>query len=391
MSQVRVGTGFKDDGAAAVPSSRARVPALDGVRGLAILIVVIHNASWVLAPSAWFPLKLIGALTATGWVGVQLFFVLSGFLITSILLATRESAHYLRNFYVRRVLRIFPLYYGFLILVFVIGPWFASPEWTAVARKNQWWLWTFTSNWGGPLGHGVPYLPHFWSLAVEEQFYLMWPFLVLLLSRRQLVALCVATILVTPVIRLGLRFEGLPALAAYEFTTSRWDALAGGALLSLLSATDSGRARLAKHLAPLGLVSLVALVTVVLATRGFREGEFLVQVIGQSLTVVLCAWLVYSACAPSSALGNATQECLSAPWLRFLGKYSYAIYVFHVPLHQIASVYIGDAVNGADSPWRMLRWALYVASIGGASILAALASWRLLEKPFLDLKDRFSA
>lgn len=372
--------------------SQVRVPALDGVRGLAILIVVIHNASWVLGLSAWLPLKLIADLTATGWVGVQLFFVLSGFLITSILLATRESAHYLRNFYVRRVLRIFPLYYGFLILVFlVIGPLFASPEWKAAARENQWWLWTFTSNWAGPLGHGVPYLPHFWSLAVEEQFYLVWPFLVLLLTRRQLVAVCVAAILVTPVIRWGLRFEGLPAVAAYEFTAARWDALAGGALLSLMSMTDFGRAQLGKHLAPLGLVSLVALVAIVLATKGFREGEILVQVIGQSLAVILCAWLVYVACAPSSALGNATNKWLSAPWLRFLGKYSYAIYVFHVPIHQIASVYIGDAVNGADTPWRLLRWALYVAGIGGVSILAAMASWRLLERPFLDLKDRFSA
>ena len=90
----------------AAVSRRAQIPALDGVRGLAILLVVIHNASWVLADSARLPMKLVISATAAGWIGVQLFFVLSGFLITSILLETRQSEHYLRNFYVRRVLRI---------------------------------------------------------------------------------------------------------------------------------------------------------------------------------------------------------------------------------------------------------------------------------------------
>jgi peptidoglycan/LPS O-acetylase OafA/YrhL len=367
-----------------------RVPALDGVRGLAILIVLIHNVSWVLQSSSWLPLKLVAAVTATGWIGVQLFFVLSGFLITSILLATRTSRHYLRNFYVRRALRIFPLYYGVLVPVLLIGPWFGTAAWSAAVHENQWWLWTFTSNWGGPLGRGVPGLPHFWSLAVEEQFYLVWPFLVLATSRRGLIMVCIATLLATPFIRIGLLAAGLPVDTAYEFTIARWDALAGGALVALLVTTESGSTWLAKWLPRAGTGSSVAIALFAAVTHGFHQDEFWAQVVGQSLTVVAFAWLVYAAFAPRTGIERALCDGLTSRWLRFLGKYSYAIYVFHAPFHQIASTYVGSFVTGADTPWRLLRWALYVASIGAASIAAALCSWHVLEKRFLGLKDRFT-
>jgi peptidoglycan/LPS O-acetylase OafA/YrhL len=368
---------------------RARIPALDGVRGLAILIVLIHNASWVLAPSALLPMKLVMATTAIGWVGVQLFFVLSGFLITSILLETRESPHYLSNFYIRRVLRIFPLYYVFLFAALVIAPLVADPGWAAVARQNQWWLWTFTFNWGAPLGHSVLGLPHLWSLAVEEQFYLFWPFIVLLLSRRQLIALCFGALMLTPLIRLGLRLDG-PSGAAYQFTVARWDALAGGALVAILLTTDSGRAWLAKALEPAALGSLVLIAIILLATHNFNENGLWTQVVGQSLTIFLFSWLVYIGVAPRTRFERATQRATSKQWLRFLGKYSYAIYLFHYPFHTIASNYLADAVNGQDDLWRLARWGLYVAGIATASILAALCSWRLLERPFLNLKDRLT-
>ena len=373
----------------AAVSRRAQIPALDGVRGLAILLVVIHNASWVLADSARLPMKLVISATAAGWIGVQLFFVLSGFLITSILLETRRSEHYLRNFYVRRVLRIFPLYYAFLFVALVIAPRFADPDWAVVAHKNQWWLWTFTFNWGAPLGHGINGLSHFWSLAVEEQFYFFWPFLVLLLSRRQLIAVCIGAMLVTPLVRLGLRLDDLPG-GAYEFTVARWDALAGGALLAILMTTDDGRTWLAQRVRQVGLASSVLLVTCVLVTHGFREGAFWVQVVGQSMTVLVFSLLVHASVAPASPFEVTARDALSTAWLRFLGKYSYAIYIFHYPIQAIGSHYLADVVNGADDSWRLLRWALYVVGVAALSILAALGSWHLLERRFLALKDRYT-
>ena len=157
-----------------LPSAR-HVPAADGVRGLAILVVLIHNAAWINAGTGSFLLKLTLAITSTGWVGVQLFFVLSGYLITGILVDALGSPRYFRHFYIRRTLRIFPLYYAALLVALFVVPQVAQvPAWAAAARQNQWWYWSYLSNWGAPFGHGIAGLPHFWSLAVEEQFYLCW-------------------------------------------------------------------------------------------------------------------------------------------------------------------------------------------------------------------------
>ena len=140
----------------------------------------------------------------------------------------------------------------------------------------------------------------------------------------------------------------------------------------------------------LELSQWAVLLTCVLVTRGFREGEFLVQVVGQSFTVLLFSLLVHVGVAPASPAERTTRDALSTAWLRFLGKYSYAIYVFHYPIQAIGSYYLADAVNGADDSWRLLRWALYVVGVAALSILAALGSWHLLERRFLALKDRFT-
>jgi peptidoglycan/LPS O-acetylase OafA/YrhL len=372
------------------PDRGGRLAPLDGVRGLAILIVVIHNVAFVLRPSTLYPLKLVSAVTATGWIGVQLFFVLSGFLITGILLQTRTGQGYFRNFYIRRTLRIFPLYYAFLIGALVLFPLVADPGWTAIARKNQWWYWTYTSNWSSPFGHVIPGLSHFWSLAVEEQFYLLWPLIVWLLSPRALKALCVVVIAVTPLIRWALATYGLPAQASYEFTIARWDALAFGALLAILMRDDGSRAWLARHMARITGLVVVALLAFLVVEHGFHEDDVQVQVIGQAIAGALFFSLVYFSVVPAAGETSRVQRVLSAPSLRFLGKYSYAIYVFHFPIHRLASRWLAEPVNGADTYWRLLRLLVYGAGVGAASVLLAMLSWRILEKPFLDLKDRLA-
>lgn len=360
------------------------------MRGLAILVVVIHNASWVLDPADGFLLELLGTVTASGWVGVQLFFVLSGFLITGILLGTRRSEHYFRYFYVRRVLRIFPLYYATLALAFLVAPILADPDWSEVALQKQVWYWTYLSNWSDPFGHDIHGLPHFWSLAVEEQFYLLWPFIVYALAPRRLAALCVALITTGPLIRLSLHLAGLPDLAGYEFTIARWDALAGGALLAVLMLDGSGRAWLRTWMKHVGGWGLVALAGLVVYSRGLTDQSLSVQVLGQSIFVALGTWMVFVGTSPSSQGELVVRDAMTARWLRLLGKYSYAIYVFHYPIHTIASHYVHDAVNGSPNPWRVLRWSLYVTGVGTLSVLAAIASWHLLERPFLDLKERWA-
>ena len=377
------------DGSEVRSGISGHVAALDGIRGVAIAIVLIHNASSVLGDSTLFLPKLAGIIVRSGWLGVQLFFALSGFLITSILMDARGSRGFFRIFYVRRMLRIFPLYYIFLAAAFFVVPaLFFLPSWTAVARANQWWFWTYTSNWRS--GADVRGLAHFWSLAVEEQFYLLWPLLIFVFSSRALIGLCVTALLTSPLIRFGLRASGWPASAAYQFTIARWDALAAGAVVAILLLSGQGRSWLRKNMKRIGSVAVLSLAVVVVLSRGFAEDGLGVQVLGQSLISVISAAFIYICVTPLSSLDTAVRRLVEARWLRFLGKYSYAIYVLHFPMQRILSPLLSDTVNGADTNWRLLRLAVYVGGLSALSIFAAMISWRVLEKPFLDLKDRFA-
>ena len=373
------------------PLSARRFPAADGIRGVAILMVVLHNAEFVERSSPGFLLKLTGAITATGWVGVQLFFVLSGYLITGILVDALGSAEYFRRFYIRRFLRIFPLYYTVLFLAIIVFPHFANvPEWTAVARRNQWWYWGYLSNWGDIVGHSVPAFTHFWSLAVEEQFYLAWPLLMFVLSRRGATALCVIMLMVTPLIRLSLHLLGLPQQAAYEFTVARWDALAAGALVALLMRDAPLQHTLARWIGRITGASLGALAAIVAYERGFHANDLIVQVAGQSLIALLSASLVYYCVADTTGTAVRVQRVMSVEWLRFFGKYSYAIYVFHFPIQHVLGSHLGDKLNAGDQSTRFIVLVMYLACIVGMSTVTAIVSWNLLEKPFLDLKDRLA-
>ena len=164
--------------------SNPHIPALDGIRGLAILLVLLcHFPLYGDMQPTIFIDKLFYAMTRAGWCGVDLFFVLSGFLITGILYDAKGSRFFFRNFYMRRCLRIFPLYYGVLAVFFVIVP-FVLPLGRnyELFLKDQAWYWSYLTNIkiaieGWPKFYA---LAHFWSLAVEEQFYFVWPFVVFL-------------------------------------------------------------------------------------------------------------------------------------------------------------------------------------------------------------------
>jgi peptidoglycan/LPS O-acetylase OafA/YrhL len=187
------------------PSDRPHSPTLDGVRGLAILLVLLFHGAYpyhLIAPDHPF------ALFDFGWMGVDVFFVLSGFLITGILLEAKRRPRYFVHFYGRRTLRIFPLYYLVLGVVFIVMPLLVSDLELGAPESNQVYLWTYTSNlytayMGQWMFHsGTVDLNHTWSLAIEEQFYLLWPLLVRWTSRRSLIWICGAIFLATPLVRL---------------------------------------------------------------------------------------------------------------------------------------------------------------------------------------------
>src|SRR6185295_3788466 len=173
----------------------AHMDALDGLRGLAIVLVLLVHFVGDDTPHGTLE-RWATRLANYGTWGVDLFFVLSGFLITGILYDSKTKAHYFRNFYVRRTLRIFPLYYGVLFALFVLLPVvpLAYPSGLSESLGHQAWLWSYASNLYVSLKGtwaALPYVSHFWSLAVEEHFYLVWPIVVLAFAKRTLLAICV--------------------------------------------------------------------------------------------------------------------------------------------------------------------------------------------------------
>jgi peptidoglycan/LPS O-acetylase OafA/YrhL len=183
----------------------SHIPALDGLRAVAIAMVVAFHYG----------------LLDCGWLGVQLFFVLSGFLITRILQAAREQplGHYLGRFWRRRALRIFPLYFGYLLLLSAV---FVATGAPVAFADSALYLFTYTFNLTRPwLQQGSPAFTHFWSLCVEEQFYLLWPLAVFFLAPRRLPQLAIAMIAVAPVARLVLATSGCARSACRSMSATR--------------------------------------------------------------------------------------------------------------------------------------------------------------------------
>ena len=368
------------------------MPALDGLRGLAVLVVVWHNVPGVGGGVGHtLPAKVYFATAAAGWVGVTLFFALSGFLITGILLDTRDRPHAWRTFTVRRALRIFPLYYVALATAFlVLAPMGALPAWLLSDESHQVWYWTYLVNWSEPFGLGGPGFGHFWSLAVEEQFYLLWPLVALSLGSRRLAA--VSAILVA--VALGARvaiLEGpwtadVASSAIYRFTICRWDALALGAIVAICARDAQWAPRLIRIAWPGTLVLLACALALGAWQHGFGSQDWVMETIGQLVFAAISAGLVALAAWPGMGAPVSYQQVLVHPALRAVGKYSYAIYVIHFPLtHAI----VGSLPKEVIAAGGMASVGMFCASfvvVFAVSYAAALVSWRLIEQPVLSLR-----
>jgi peptidoglycan/LPS O-acetylase OafA/YrhL len=231
-----------------------------------------------------------------------------------------------------------------------------------------------------------PWAGHFWSLAVEEQFYLVWPLAVWALPRRVLAGLAAALVAGAFALRLGIHRTTFNATAAYVLTPARADALAAGALVALGVRAPGGLARL-RRAAPWVLAAAAAAVAAVWVWRGsFFGGDPAVQVWGFGPLAAGGAALLVLALPGGGPAGLG--RALSAPWLRALGRYSYGLYVLHYPIFLgLERAGLGPAVLAAALGSELLGIAAFAALAGGATLAAALASWRLLERPFLSLKD----
>jgi peptidoglycan/LPS O-acetylase OafA/YrhL len=290
----------------------------------------------------------------------------------------------------RRVVRIFPLYYGFLVAFFLILPYFFTlGDSFQSLSQSQSWYWTYLINL--PIAYeGWPSLVvigHFWSLAVEEQFYLFWPLVVFLSGRRQLMAICIACFVGSFVVRLGFALAGNP-LASYVLTPARMDTLAMGAFLALVVRKPDGLSILSRWMWPVGIVAALALALIMGWRRGFVEVDMVVQTIGYSLLAIFFGALIsVSLVVPgASALGRV----FAHPGLVALGRYSYALYVFHHPVVVFMRkgmigfggmpVFLGSQLPGV---------VVFTAGAACISFILALMSWHCYEKHFLKLKVLF--
>lgn len=390
-SQFEVSTEQSGKVASDAHNPPGHLPALDGLRALAVFVVVQHNLS-LLHGDQGFLAHQLDNLLHRGWMGVQLFFVLSGFLITRILLDTQQSPRYYASFYSRRALRIFPLYYAVLIGLFLVLP--ALWRMPAVLADDgpasrQMWLWLYLSNWTGArgLGGGTEPVFHFWSLAVEEQFYLLWPLVVRHCTPRRLVQVCVGVILAALLCRGVELVRGSNPQAIYTSTLSRMDALALGALVA---AWLRGPWRpVVDRTIVIRLLWAAFAITVLgwIITRGFPGFTVVEESIGFTLVALAFATLV-GASALAASVPDAQgrwYRFLAAPVLQPIAKYSYAIYVFHIPLHALVGLPLLERWAGTRTPGVGTTLA-YMAILTLLSYAAGWLSYRLIERPFLRLR-----
>jgi len=369
---------------------RAHLPLLDGLRGLAIVMVMLYHQT-VMTIATPFD-ATFAALPGLGWVGVDLFFVLSGFLITGILYDAKGSALAARNFYIRRALRIFPLYYAVVFVALVLLPAFPHPWATGFSRVagDERWYWLYLSNfliaYHEAFRHAI--LDVSWSLAIEEQFYLFWPVVVLLLPRRSLLPFCGGLLVGALALRIAMTLAGVSPIPIYVLPFTRMDALAAGALVALLVRGPGGLAALLPAARRLLAGTGAVLVGLGLWQRGFHWDNALVQTLGYSLLALFFAALLTLTLGlePMSQGGR----LLGAAWLRALGRYSYALYLFHLPVRGVLrDLVYGPAqfpsLLGSQLPGQLLFYGL------ASTITFALAwlSWQLYEQPFLRLKTHF--
>lgn len=366
--------------------SNGEIAALTGVRGLAILAVLfVHSYQLVTVLLSAETADFIRRFGEAGVFGVDLFFVLSGYLITSILLRRKSEPHYFRNFYARRFLRLFPLYYGFLLVVALIVPVIHRLTLSTAPLYNGswWWYVLYLSNWKTGNGAQDPFLGHFWSLAVEEQFYLIWPAVVWFLSRRHLAFTCVAIIIGATGLRVYLSFHGVDWLPLYRWTVTRFDVLAFGALTAIILQNGVWKFRAVRWSLAGGVTGtlLFTLLAIYAGTTSWEARPIQLWAPEFAALAFSCL-IVYASTNPSGVLTKS--------WLMRAGKYSYGIYVLHVVvfiyctgLHSWISRHLSSQFWRLTTGFALLglEWALVFG--------AAALSWKYFEEPLLRYKSRF--
>ena len=366
------------------PRLSGRIPELDGIRGLAILLVLLYHYILIGTHPAlhtwqWFA---VGPLRFA-WSGVDLFFVLSGFLIGGILYDARTSENYYRTFYFRRAYRILPIYFIWLALfmagLYLAGPRSTGPVHSLFNRDLPWWSYfLFLQNFfmSAHRDFGPQWLRITWSLAVEEQFYLLLPWFVRNLRGRALIIVTAAAILGAPVFRFCLWLSGNDYYGPYTLLLSRADGLGMGVLIAMACRNERAWNWLAARRRYLYLALLLfGCGAAFLYLRHYVEGRPF-YVFGISWVAAFYATLLALAVVNP---GRIVMLIFGNSLLKRLGTVAYAVYIFHEGVHRLLYlVFFGTEPDIRDWP----SLGVTLLSLAIVMLLAAL-SWRVLEHPLI--------
>ena len=345
---------------------------LDGLRGVAILLVMSYHLFH------YFPFFNFG------WVGVDLFFVLSGFLISNLLLASADSPNYFRNFYSRRSLRIFPLYYFILCLFYFGGVFLFSDQGSDsifyyLSSKKVWFL-TFTQNLlfvseGAP---EMPYLTHLWSIAIEAQFYLFWPLFMLLVKNKiKWICILILTILAW---RCYLYLNNAPKEVYYFHTLTRVDSMLIGSLLSVFSYKNEipNRFWFPFYFTVFSFI----LIAIILYGNIYLDSP-LIATFGYTCIGLLFSSSIYILVKRKIRIFNLL---FYNPFLRFTGRISYSLYIFHLPIYLVVITKI-NTLFGTNNHLHNEVILSFISLI--LTYIISIASFTWIEMPFLKRKSQF--
>lgn len=339
---------------------------LDVLRGLAVLVVMISHSDGNV------PSLHLGTVFRYGWTGVDLFFVLSGFLITNILLRTKNDPQYFVNFYARRLLRIWPLYFCLIAFGFLLIP-FVQPQLqpTVAAQCHPWQTYLFfVQNLFVPQSGRFGPLQITWSLCVEEQFYLVWPLVVLLCSPRNIARIAIGAILLSLALRL-LSAHHWVALDTYHNTLCRLDGLAIGSLAAIVVPRYETRYvwRVSLGIAAFAIAGILAVVSLGIGRWAFFGLVSLLFGAGMCLSL-------------------SSPRFPKLRGLAFTGRISYGLYLLHVPAFDIIRDRHIRSIISVSHSAVVNDLIVFTLSIALAFVLAQI-SWKLLESPALSLKRYF--
>ncbi|MBD2677424.1 MULTISPECIES: acyltransferase [Nostoc] len=375
---------------------RGYMPVLNGYRGIALLLVFLFHCVLEIPVKTDNPAVFIyQKIMNFGWCGVDAFFVLSGFLITGILLDNREKPNYFKNFYARRMLRIFPVYYIVLILFLgVIHPLIRSYESPNDLDSFQIWYWFYIENLQWLLQGRFDYGPlaHFWSLAVEEQFYLVYPLLVYLTPRkflsRFLGIVIIGVVLYRNWLLLTQPLTSQITAGIYFNTFCRLDSLAIGSLIALWMRSETMIPWLIK-IAPIAMIlSSIGLMIIFVIQGGITLFTVGMDSIGFTLLAIFFgSLLVLSITKPQNSF---LPKVLNWPPLQSLGIISYGFYVYHGLLGLVLINKIYKYMEKYLYNSFIIYHLMAIFCIGILTLAISLLSWYFLEQPFLKLKTYFA-